>query len=164
MRFARIDQSPVARWWWTVDRWSLAALGMLLCFGVVMSLAASPPVAERIGYDGLHFVRRHLAMLPLALGIMFAVSLQPPRTIRRIAFIGFGISLALLALDLCHWGGGQGRAAMDKSAGIVAAALRIRQTHLCGSRRVAVLGTEAASSFPGQSDLRGVIFAIIVAC
>jgi cell division protein FtsW len=98
MRFARIDQSQVARWWWTVDRWSLAALGMLIGFGVVMSLAASPPVAERIGYDGLHFVRRHLAMLPLALGLMFAVSLQPPRTIRRIAMIGFGISLVLLAL------------------------------------------------------------------
>jgi cell division protein FtsW len=98
MRFARIDQSPVARWWWTVDRWSLAALGILLGFGVVMSLAASPPVAERIGYDGLHFVRRHLAMLPLALGVMFLVSLQSPRTVRRIAFIGFGIALALLAL------------------------------------------------------------------
>ena len=98
MRFARIDQSQVARWWWTVDRWSLVALGMLIGFGVVMSLAASPPVAERIGYDGLHFVRRHLAMLPLALGLMFAVSLQPPRTIRRIAVIGFAISLVLLAL------------------------------------------------------------------
>ena len=98
MRFARIDQSQVARWWWTVDRWSLAALGVLIGFGVVMSLAASPPVAERIGYDGLHFVRRHLAMLPLALSLMFAVSLQPPRTIRRIAVIGFGISLVLLAL------------------------------------------------------------------
>ena len=81
-----------------MDRWSLAALCMLIGFGVVMSLAASPPVAERIGYDGLHFVRRHLAMLPLAVGIMFVVSLQPPRTIRRIAWIGFGISLALLAL------------------------------------------------------------------
>lgn len=98
MKFARIDQSPVARWWWTVDRWSLAALFMLIGFGIVMSLAASPPVAERIGYDSMHFVRRHLAMLPLAVGIMFVVSLQPPRTIRRIALIGFGISLALLAL------------------------------------------------------------------
>src|ERR1700758_18734 len=98
MKFARIDQSPVARWWWTVDRWSLAALGILIGFGVVLNLAASPAVAERIGYDGLHFVRRHLAMLPLALCVMFAVSLQPPRTIRRIAVIGFGISLVLLAL------------------------------------------------------------------
>src|SRR6516165_9261971 len=97
MRFARVDQSPVARWWWTVDRWSLAALGMLIAFGVVMSLAASPPVAERIGYDGLHFVRRHLAMLPLAICVMFAVSLQPPRMIRRIAVICFVISLVLLS-------------------------------------------------------------------
>src|SRR6201993_2429646 len=98
MKFARIDQSPVARWWWTVDRWSLAALAMLVGFGVVMSLAASPPVAERIGYDGMHFVRRHLAMLPLAIGAMFVVSLQPPRIIRRIAVIGFATGLALLAL------------------------------------------------------------------
>src|ERR1700746_4055909 len=97
MSFARIDQSPVARWWWTVDRWSLAALGMLIGFGVVMSLAASPPVAERIGYDGVHFVRRHLPIVRLTLGVMFAVRRQPPRMIRRIAVIGFVISLALLA-------------------------------------------------------------------
>jgi cell division protein FtsW len=98
MRFARIDQSPVARWWWTVDRWSFAALGLLIGFGAVLSLAASPAVAERIGYDGLHFVRRHLALLPLAIGLMFAVSLQPPRTIRRIAVIGFTIAVVLLSL------------------------------------------------------------------
>ena len=30
MMFARIDQSPVARWWWTVDRWSLGALALLI--------------------------------------------------------------------------------------------------------------------------------------
>jgi cell division protein FtsW len=100
MNFARIDQSPAARWWWTVDGWSLAALGALIGFGVVLSLAASPPVAERIGYDELHFVRRHLAMLPLALGLMFLISLQPPRTIRRMAVIGFAIALVLLALTL----------------------------------------------------------------
>ena len=98
MSFARIDQSPVARWWWTVDRWSLAALAALIGFGVVMSLSASPPVAERIGYDELHFVRRHLAMLPLSMALMFVVSLQPPRTIRRTAMIGFAIGMALLAL------------------------------------------------------------------
>jgi cell division protein FtsW len=97
MKFARIDQSPVARWWWTVDRWSLAALGVLMAFGIVLSLAASPAVAERIGYDALHFVRRHAAVLPIAAAIMFAVSLQTPRTVRRIAVIGFGLALLLLA-------------------------------------------------------------------
>jgi cell division protein FtsW len=97
MKFARIDQSPVARWWWTVDRWSLAALGVLMAFGIVLSLAASPAVAERIGYDALHFVRRHAAVLPIAAAVMFAVSLQTPRTIRRIAVIGFAVALLLLA-------------------------------------------------------------------
>jgi cell division protein FtsW len=97
MKFARIDQSPVARWWWTVDRWSLAALGVLMAFGIVLSLAASPAVAERIGYDALHFVRRHAAVLPIAAAVMFAVSLQTPRTIRRIAVIGFVLALLLLA-------------------------------------------------------------------
>ena len=100
MRFTRIDQSPVARWWWTVDRLSLAALGALIGFGVVLSLAASPAVAERLGFDGLHFVRHHLAMLPVAVGVMFALSLQTPRMVRRIAVIGFGIALVLLSLTL----------------------------------------------------------------
>jgi len=98
VRFARIDQSPVARWWWTVDRWSLFALGTLIGVGILLSLAASPPVAERIGYDALHFVRRHLALLPFTIGLIFVVSLQPPRTVRRLALIVFVVSLALLAL------------------------------------------------------------------
>ncbi len=98
MRFARIDNSPVARWWWTVDRLTLAALSGLLAFGVLLSLAASPAVAQRIGYDGLHFVRRHVATLPVAIGLIFGISLLTPRTIRRVAVIGFGIALTALAL------------------------------------------------------------------
>jgi cell division protein FtsW len=94
--FARIDQSPVARWWWTVDRWTLGGLILLLAFGGVLSMAASPAVAERLGYARLHFAERQLAMVPVACAIMFAVSLAPPRTIRRIAMIGFAISVVLL--------------------------------------------------------------------
>ena len=97
MRFARIDQSPVARWWWTVDRWSLGALGLLIGFGAVMSLAASPAVAERLGYTPLHFAERHLIMVPFALVIIFGISLLAPRTVRRVAVIGFAIALALVA-------------------------------------------------------------------
>jgi len=96
--FARIDQRPVARWWWTVDRWSLGALALLIGFGAVMSMAASPAVAERIGLDNMHFVRRQLALLPLAIGLMFVTSLQSPKTIRRMAVIGFLIAVALVAL------------------------------------------------------------------
>jgi cell division protein FtsW len=98
LRFARIDQSPVARWWWTVDRWSLAALGVLIAFGIVLSLAASPAVAHRLGYAPLHFFRRQVAAVPFAVGLVFVLSLQPPRTVRRLAVVGFAAALALLAL------------------------------------------------------------------
>ena len=95
--FARIDQRPVARWWWTVDRWTLGALIVLIGFGAVMAMAASPAVAERLGYAPLHFAERQLATVPVALAIMIATSLLPPRTIRRMAIVGFAIALALLA-------------------------------------------------------------------
>ncbi|HEV2187651.1 MAG TPA: putative lipid II flippase FtsW [Stellaceae bacterium] len=100
MRFARIDQSPVARWWWTVDRWSLGALMALIAIGAVLSMAASPAVAVRIGVDPLHFVKRHLAAVPISLAIMFLVSLLPPRKVRRAAFVLFGIAMVMLVLTL----------------------------------------------------------------
>jgi cell division protein FtsW len=96
--FARIDQRPVARWWWTVDRWTLGALLVLIGFGIVMSMAASPAVAERLGYAPLHFAERQLVTVPFALAVMIGVSLLSPRDVRRLAFIGFALAVALLAL------------------------------------------------------------------
>jgi cell division protein FtsW len=98
MSFARVDRSPIAQWWWTVDRWTLAALLALIGFGALLVMAASPAVADRIGADSLHFVKRFLAVLPLAVSALFIVSLQSPRAVRRMAIIGFAIALALLAL------------------------------------------------------------------
>jgi cell division protein FtsW len=97
MSFARTDRSLVAQWWWTVDRWTLLAVAGLVGFGVLMVFAASPAVAERIGTDNLHFVKRHLAMLPVAVALMLLISMQSPRSIRRIALVGFVIAMALLA-------------------------------------------------------------------
>ena len=45
---SRLDKSPVATWWWTIDRWFLAAFLSLMGLGIVLSFAASPAVAERI--------------------------------------------------------------------------------------------------------------------
>ena len=40
--FARTDTSVVGRWWWTVDRWTIAALACIIGVGAVLILAASP--------------------------------------------------------------------------------------------------------------------------
>ena len=98
--FARADTSILGRWWWTVDRWTLAAIAALMAFGAILALASSPAVAERIGLDELHFVKRHLGLLPVAVGLIVGVSLMTPVQVRRIAIIGFGGCLVLLLLTL----------------------------------------------------------------
>lgn len=82
---ARDDGTRFGRWWVTVDRWMLAVLFALAGIGMLMTLAASPAVAERIGLDMYAFVRRQLAFLPLALALMLGVSLLGPRGVRRLA-------------------------------------------------------------------------------
>ncbi len=97
---ARTDTSVVGRWWWTVDRWSLAGIATLVVVGAILTLAASPAVADRIGLDSFYFVKRHFALLPPALLVMFGISMLSPLGVRRLGAIGFVISLVLLAATL----------------------------------------------------------------
>lgn len=98
--FARTDTSLVARWWWTVDHWSLGTLAVLIGVGAILSLAASPSVAERIGLDPFHFVRRQFIFLIPSVVILVGVSILSPRAVRRLACIVFVAAVALLALTL----------------------------------------------------------------
>jgi len=93
---SRAERTPFADWWWTVDRLLLAALIALMLAGIVLSLAASPPVAARIGVDPFHFVNRHVLYLIPALIVLIGTSFLTPRQIRRLALIVFGISLILV--------------------------------------------------------------------
>ena len=95
---ARTDTSLLGRWWWTVDRWLITCLLLIIAMGAILVLAASPSVAERIGLDAYHFVCRQFIILPLALTVMFAVSLLSPLQVRRLAAIGFLGCVVLLAL------------------------------------------------------------------
>lgn len=94
---ARTDTSIVGRWWWTVDRWALLSLLVLMVLGAMLTQAASPAVAERIGYEATHFSLRHFVFLPIAVGLLFLLSLLSTRGVRRLAVIGFAVSV-LLAL------------------------------------------------------------------
>jgi cell division protein FtsW len=97
---SRADNSVLGRWWWTVDRWTLGAVGTLIGFGYIMMLAASPAVAERIGSSRDLFILKQVFFLAAAGAIVVAVSLASPRTIRRIAIIGCVIALALTAATM----------------------------------------------------------------
>lgn len=98
---SRTDTSVVGRWWWTVDRWLLAAIIGVVMFGAMLTMAASPPVADRLGIDSFHFARRQLFFfLPVALALTIAISVMTPQQVRRFAIIVFLGSLAMLALTL----------------------------------------------------------------
>jgi len=97
---SRADPSLLGRWWWTVDRWTLGAVGVLIGFGYVMMLAASPAVAERIHVARDAFILKQVMFLAAAGLIVMGVSLLSPRDIRRIALIGCVVALALTAMTL----------------------------------------------------------------
>ncbi|MSQ86878.1 MAG: putative lipid II flippase FtsW [Alphaproteobacteria bacterium] len=100
MTVARTDISTVGRWWWTIDKWILAATTLLIFIGIILNFAAGPPAAERIGVEMFHFVRRQMVFLPLTIMVIFGISLLAPVQVRRFAVIGFLIALGLMVLTL----------------------------------------------------------------
>ncbi len=97
---SRLDRSPVANWWWTVDRWFLAAFLLLMGLGIVLSFAASPAVAERIGLDSFHFAKRQIVYMIPALLAMISVSFLNPRQIRRLSLFMLGAMLVMMVAVL----------------------------------------------------------------
>lgn len=98
--FSRRDTSVLGRWWWTIDRWSLSAIIIIMALGILLSFAASPPVAERLNLGTFFFVKRHIIMIPPAVGLMLAISLLNLQQIRRLAFFIYLIGVILLIFTL----------------------------------------------------------------
>lgn len=97
---SREQRTPFSEWWWTVDRLLLAAICALVIAGVILSLAASPPVAVRIGLDPFHFFNRHVLFLVPSIVVMIATSFLSPKHIRRSALIVLAFALVLIVATL----------------------------------------------------------------
>ena len=98
--FARERKTPIAEWWWTIDKGLLAALILLLMAGVMLSFAASPPVAERIGLSPWYFIIRQAIFAALAVPVMLGASLLPHRAARWVALGMLVVFVILLWLTL----------------------------------------------------------------
>jgi len=86
------------RWWRTVDRWTMASVLFLFIFGLILALAASPPLAERNNLEAFHYVHRQAVFGGLALVAMTITSMMSPDTVRRWGTVGFGFALLALIL------------------------------------------------------------------
>lgn len=98
--FSRTDKSLLGQWWWTVDRPLLVMFLVLMAAGVLLVMAASPPVAERIGLGQFHFIIRHLIVLVPTLIALFGFSVMDLQTLRRGAFFVFWGGIAAMVLVL----------------------------------------------------------------
>lgn len=112
LSLARTNTSLIGQWWWTVDRWTLAAVMVLIFFGVLLIMAASPAVAIQHHWSSFHFIKKHIMFLIPTIGILIGVSLLSLRDIRRFAYIVFVLSMiglvmtSLIGADIkgaCRW-------------------------------------------------------------
>lgn len=106
--FSRTDQNIFAQWWWTVDRWMLLGVGILLVTGLLMVVAASPAVAQKINLPMYSFAYKHVTFLVLGIVASFCVSLMSVDTIRRLAFVGLAAAIIGMALTLLIGGSVKG--------------------------------------------------------
>jgi len=98
--FARDRKTPIAEWWWTIDKQLLSALILLMAVGMLLSFAASPPVAERLGLSPWHFIIRHAVFDLLALPVLIFASFLSHRQARLMALLVLVGSVVLLWLTL----------------------------------------------------------------
>lgn len=93
------DGEPILpRWWRTIDKWSMSCVLILFGIGLLLGLAASPPLAERNGFGAFHYVERQVVFGVMAMITMFAITLMSPKTVRRLGVIGFACAFAALLL------------------------------------------------------------------
>jgi cell division protein FtsW len=95
---ARPGEAILPHWWRTIDRWSLACIFGLFLTGMLLGLAASPPLAVKNGLEPFHYVTRQAAFGAVALVAMLVVSMLAPITLRRLGVLAFLASFVAVAL------------------------------------------------------------------
>ena len=96
--FARSDRTRIGVWWWTMDRWLLGAVAVLMVLGVTMSFAASPAAAARMNIgDPFHFALRQCVFAAAGAAILIGASLLDDRGVRRAAFFIYLAAIVVMA-------------------------------------------------------------------
>jgi cell division protein FtsW len=96
--FARSDRTRIGVWWWTMDRWLLGAVAVLMVLGVTMSFSASPAAAARMNVsDPFHFALRQCVFAAAGAAILLGASLLDDRGVRRAAFFIYLAAIVIMA-------------------------------------------------------------------
>ncbi len=94
----RVGEAILPKWWRTIDRGSLFCILILFSIGILLGLAASPPLAAKNGFEAFHYVKRQAVFGGLALLAMVVTSMMTPKLVRRLSVIGFLAAFVSIAL------------------------------------------------------------------
>ena len=94
----RVGEAILPKWWRTIDRGSLFCILILFSIGILLGLAASPPLAAKNGFEAFHYVKRQAVFGGLALLAMVVTSMMTPKLVRRLSVIGFLVAFVSIAL------------------------------------------------------------------
>ncbi|HEY9092373.1 putative peptidoglycan glycosyltransferase FtsW [Parasphingorhabdus sp.] len=102
-RLGRSDRSPLAIWFWELDRVLLALVLTLIAVGLIAVAAASPVSALKhstatVTLDPLYYFYRQLGWIIVGVPVMLVVSMLPKEQARRFAIIGAVVAFVLLFL------------------------------------------------------------------
>ena len=95
----RGDAPDIAKWWRSIDHWTLGAIFGLFAIGMVLGLAASVPLALRNDLHPYFYVNKQAFFGGVSLLMMLWVSTWSMKSLRRWSIFGFIVGLgALIAL------------------------------------------------------------------
>ena len=94
---AREVEPILPRWWRTLDKLSMSCIFILFGIGLLLGLAASPPLAERNGLEAFYYVQRQAIFGAAAMLLMIFTTMMQPQLVRRLGVIGFVIAFIALA-------------------------------------------------------------------
>lgn len=98
LSLARTNTNLIGRWWWTVDRWTLASLVVLIFLGIILIMAASPAVANQHQWSSFHFIKKHILFLIPTFIVLVGVSLLSLESMKIFSVGILGLSLVGLIL------------------------------------------------------------------
>ena len=102
-RLGRSDRTPLAIWFWELDRVLLGLIMTLIAIGLIAIAAASPVAAikhstDEVTLNSLHYFYKQLVWVALGVPIMLVVSMLPKEQARRFAIIAAVGAFILLFL------------------------------------------------------------------
>ncbi|MBI1308866.1 MAG: cell division protein FtsW [Proteobacteria bacterium] len=98
MSVFRQSRHPIVKWWWEMDRMSVAIILIIMLTGAVAVTTTSVAVAKTYNVGPYYFALRHYLFLVLAACLMLAMTGLKPNGVRRFGFMLFAVGYIGLLL------------------------------------------------------------------